>query len=141
MKEQEFTIDIPVFNYRVIVVITNSISASRDARDELLGETSHKLNKYVDGLHSYNEEEPDSYIFITPRTTNGVIAHEVFHVIWRVFEWVGAKLDNETIAYHLSYIVDEIDEKRKMLRKTKKNSSAKNSKKNIEINQIENGNQ
>lgn len=37
-----------------------------------------------------------------------VIAHEASHAVRAVFNFVGAKTDNETFAYHLGYLVGRI---------------------------------
>ena len=111
--EQEIKIDFPVFNYSIYVVYTSDIARSRKARSVFIGAPDEELGSYVDGLHSFSPIDPDSFVFFTPSTSIGVITHEAFHALWRMFKWVGAKLENETFAYHLSYLVDKILEQKK----------------------------
>lgn len=108
MKEREYMIELPVFNYMIFVVVTDNIAESRKNRKARLGCLKKDISKYVDGMHSFDNLEPNGWVFINPTSSPGVIAHEVFHALWRMFKWVGAKLENETVAYHLSYIVDKI---------------------------------
>ncbi len=113
MTEKETIIDLPIFNYQISVVYTDDISESREARNHLIGAQDEVLHKYVDGLHSYNNLEPKGFIFFTAKSSVGVIAHEVFHAIWRMFKYIGAKNENEVFAYHLSWILDRVLEFKK----------------------------
>lgn len=111
MKFKEFTtkIEFPIFNYHFWVCLTDDIEASRKAQSHWLGAVEGYFNPLIDGLHSYNEMEGGTAaIFIKPYSSLGVIAHEVFHALWRMFEYVGANIENETFAYHLSYSLDLI---------------------------------
>jgi hypothetical protein len=45
---------------------------------------------------------------LKPNVTEGTIAHESWHAILNMLVRVGADLDNEVVAYHLGYLVDEI---------------------------------
>ncbi len=113
MTEKETTIYLPIFNYHIDVVYTDNISESREARNHLIGAQDEVLHRYVDGLHSYNKQEPKGFIFFTEKSSVGVIAHEVFHAIWRMFKYIGAKHENEVFAYHLSWILDRVLEFKK----------------------------
>ncbi len=104
--EREKVIILPVFNYSIHFIITDNIQFSRDGRAHILGARDSELTN-VDGLHSYNKLRMDAGIFVTPETSIGVIAHEIFHAIWRMFKAIGAKNENEVFAYHLSYLLDE----------------------------------
>jgi hypothetical protein len=116
--EKTFDIHLPVFTYTFHIIYTDDIDKSRKTRKSELG-PSETLSEYVDGLHSYDKDEPESFIFFSPVSTVGVIAHEVFHALWQMFKYVGAKLENEIFAYHLTYILDKILDFKKA--KSKKN--------------------
>lgn len=107
LLEKTHTIKLPVFGYNIYFVITNNIEASRLKRNNILGRINLPLSKYIDGLHSYNKFDFDSYIFVTPESTIGTVAHEIFHSLWRMFKYFGVKIDDETFAYHLTYLLDE----------------------------------
>jgi len=47
-------------------------------------------------------------LFFKRDNSDGIIAHEAWHAVFSMFEWAGAELDNEMVAYHLSYLVDRI---------------------------------
>ena len=53
-------------------------------------------------------ENWESYIFLRPKATAGTIAHESWHVIAEIAEKTGMKLDDESAAYHLGFVVDKI---------------------------------
>lgn len=115
MIEKEFKIEFPIFSYNFNIVHTTDIAKSRSKRDNILGSCTEALDHYVDGLHSYHDQEPDCHIFLTKDTSEGVVAHEVFHAIWRMFKYLGAKMENEVFAYHLSYTLDKINEWKKTI--------------------------
>ena len=106
--EERLLITFPIFGYEFRVNYTDSIQKTRDKDNLVLGALKSELGEYVDGLHSNNKRHPYSYIYFTPKTSIGVIAHEVFHAIWRMFKYIGAKNENEIFAYHLSHTLDEI---------------------------------
>lgn len=112
--EKEFNISFPVFSdYIIKIIFTKDIPTSRDKRADILGALEKPMSKYVDGLHSYNDCHPNGIIFLSRKATQGTIAHECSHAIWRMFNWVGAQIENETFAYHLGYLVDELNKFKK----------------------------
>lgn len=113
--EQEYKIDFPIFGYEFICVYTDSIQISRDKRNVVLGALEDKLSEDVDGLHSNNKSISSSFVFFTPFTSVGVIAHEIYHAIRTMLDWIGAKEEEEVVAYHLSYSLDEILEFKKKI--------------------------
>lgn len=120
-KEYTAKIDYPVFGYTLFICFTDDIEAARQNQKSWLGALEEPLGPFVDGLHSYNKMEClTGVIFFKPSSTIGVVAHELFHALWRMFEAVGANLENETFAYHLSYSLDKVLEFReKNLKKFK----------------------
>lgn len=103
-KETIASIDFQIFNYRLFLIHTTDVELSRKGRKEL-GDCPTDL-KWVDGLHTYVDGEPDGFIFFTKDSSVGTIAHELFHGIWRMFKYIGVKLENETFAYHLGWALD-----------------------------------
>lgn len=106
--EEEFSIEFPVFGYKLYVVMTDNIKKSRKRIKALPKYEKGTVSKWVDGLHSFDDGNAESFIFFYPETSPGVIAHEVFHFLWRMFKYYECEFDNETYAYHLSYTLDEI---------------------------------
>ena len=49
-----------------------------------------------------------SFIFLQPNASVGTIAHESWHGVMRMMEYVGVDVDHETVAYHLGFLVDKI---------------------------------
>lgn len=53
--------------------------------------------------------EGRTHMFFPMTATEEDIAHEAWHVIYHMFDWVGAKdFDNEITAYHLGHLVGKI---------------------------------
>lgn len=100
----------PVFSYNVFVIFTNDINKSRNRLSDILGQCSI-VDNTTQGLHSHNEESSLSVIFLKKRCTYGTVAHECYHALCAMFEYAGAMIEEEVMAYHLSYLVDEITKK------------------------------
>lgn len=105
--EHKTKIRFPVFSdYTVHVVVTEDIMEARAELDYLLGPCGGGA---ASALHSYPADHPVSYLFFNPvLLTYGVVAHETWHCVRAMLEWAGARMENEVVAYHLGYIVDEI---------------------------------
>jgi hypothetical protein len=96
----------PVFsNYTVHVEITSDIIKAMK---------KYKYTENIEGCEAYDacsvhvENENMSFIFLPLDVNAGVVAHECYHVVHNIMEYVGAALDSEVIAYHLEYLVNEV---------------------------------
>ncbi len=50
-----------------------------------------------------------SHLFLPMNVVEGTVSHEAWHVIYHMFSYVGVKdFDNETTAYHLGWLVEQI---------------------------------
>jgi hypothetical protein len=49
-----------------------------------------------------------SEIFLKFDADIGSIVHEAHHAVWNIFEYHGLTKDDEAMAYHLGYLVNEI---------------------------------
>jgi hypothetical protein len=101
------TINIPALLYSVHVVVTNDFEG-----------TMRILNLQNDGNFTGCEaitatpdpnDNGESYIFLRDKKKNNAqivddIAHESWHAVNQMFEFVEADLENEMVAYHLGYI-------------------------------------
>lgn len=67
-----------------------------------------KEDKRGEAFTINRSESHMSFIFLKPNVSNGTIAHESWHAIQNLFECVGAELENEMVAYHLGFLVDQI---------------------------------
>jgi hypothetical protein len=110
--DYERRIDFHAFGYVVYVVFTEDIARSVNARYALLD-----VQPTFDAMHCREKGNPYSHIFL--RVGNccpGTIAHESWHAVRYILEdWVGARLENEMVAYHLGYLVDVIHDFRNKL--------------------------
>ena len=102
--DYEHIVKFPVLsNYFVHVIFTDHIGRSRKGRygSEGAAEGAAALSSVAVNGHGH-------LFYNTEKLSEGIIAHEAWHAVFRMFEWVGAELDNEMVAYHLSYLVDRI---------------------------------
>ena len=123
-KEHHYSVDFPVYKYRMFFIYTNDLKRSREAISGKVGLFRENFEQ-TDALHSYNPNVPDSFIFFTEEATAGWLAHEIFHALWQMFSYFNIKLDNENVAYHLNYILDLVIEFKS---KTDGNHKARNGK-------------
>lgn len=109
MKEKESKLFIANYGYDIIFIKTNNIIKSRKKRNNTLGKFNKSKLKYADGLHCDNDYQ--SYIFLNSNPNIGVLAHECYHAIKRMFKWIHAKkVDEEIFAYNLGYCIDKANE-------------------------------
>jgi hypothetical protein len=90
-----------------------------------------------DVKHTFSELHPDSKtndaealiymydgsakseIFLNFDADVGSVVHEASHAVWNLFEYHGVKLDDESLAYHLGYLVREISGAQKQAQEAK----------------------
>lgn len=111
--DYEETVAIPTFMYRVYVVFTNDLIKSANGR---FGSTNLVLAAEARAFHC--GKDGHSYLFYklgrrkdgTEEAAPGIIAHESYHAVHCMLtDWAGVKdLDEEVVAYHLTYLVDNI---------------------------------
>src|SRR5690242_10435591 len=105
--EHKSSVYFPVYaGYEVMFVVTDDVQGSRRRMSHVFGADSDLGNAIA--LHSGCDDRPISAIFITLDSSVGVVAHECFHAIYHMFKYMGMTLDNENVAYHLSYLTDAI---------------------------------
>jgi hypothetical protein len=108
-KERKKLITFPVFlNYKVHVIVSNNPDRSLQKL-----ENAHKMivsnGKDFRAMHICLKEKQTSYLLLPDDATAGEIAHECWHATrYIVNDWAGGGLDNEVVAYHLGYLVQEV---------------------------------
>jgi hypothetical protein len=105
--DYEKLIKFPVWsNYKVEVIFTEDLLDSYFSR---YGEAGLAGNPLTDALHT--TQSGISQIFYAPTAPARVISHESWHAIFAMFKWAGVEnYDDETIAYHLGWLIGEITE-------------------------------
>jgi hypothetical protein len=103
--DYETRIKFPMYsNYTMFVVFTDNMVQSRMQRYGSAGaagecDTNAMVSTCDEGCH----------IFFRTHARTGVIAHESFHAISKMLNWIGVKnADEEVIAYTLTYVVDAV---------------------------------
>jgi hypothetical protein len=108
LKESVKKVSFPIYYYTIFIVKTNDIVGSRIKRDNVLGSFKVKReDKYVGGMHSSKDGEPNSYLFINAPDANGIV-HECYHAVSRMFCYIGAEFEEEVFAYTLGYLVEKV---------------------------------
>lgn len=103
-QERQKRIVIKVFNYQIYVVLSSDPNAARAKRNRILGEWTHDDN--MAALHC-GDSDPTSYVFLPFEADIGLVVHESCHVFWRIMEFIGAKHEDEVMAYTIAYITRE----------------------------------
>ena len=92
-------------NYSVRLIITDDLTKSGKAR---LGK-GPKENS--DAFCSHITGEGMSYLFLRHDSTESTVAHECWHIVYRMFNWCGVQdFEDELTAYHISYLVEKVYE-------------------------------
>lgn len=105
MNEKEKLINFSVFDYMVRVVYTDDMSESIKARREILGDIDCNDS---DAVHLALRNKSESYLILSSDVSAGTIAHEAWHCVRRIMEYIEADLENEIVGYHIGYLVDEV---------------------------------
>lgn len=107
MRARFTTIEFPVFfNYIVHVEVTSDLKKSMlkyPPTKDILMEDDCK-----DAITVHVCDASFSFIFLHYTASVGTIAHESWHAVKHMLEYMGVELDSETVAYHLGYMVDKI---------------------------------
>jgi len=109
MKSRITHLEFPVFSkYTMHVEVTTDIqkSLAKYPETEYAMDGEENSNTHAIAVHIANE--PFTFIFLPYNVSVGTIAHEAWHAIRRMMEYMDVDLDNETVAYHLGYSVDKI---------------------------------
>lgn len=105
MKNRFFIIEFPVFcNYVVHVEIASDLHTAMQKYPATRNVPLHE----TEALCAHKEDDSMSFIFLRPNANAGTIAHEAYHVARRILKYMGCEVDNESVAYHLGFIVNKI---------------------------------
>ena len=91
--------------YTIRLIFTEDLMKSAEGR---LGQTPDRT---ADAFCFHVSNKGMSYIFLPMDAGEGTVAHEAWHIVHKVMEYVGVKdLDNEVVAYYLGHLVEKIYE-------------------------------
>lgn len=101
-------VSFPVFNNGVHVVRTENIEKSiahfKQTRDQLPKGYSFRDTAGF----TLVTNESDIWVFLPFKAKPDTDAHEAFHAVRHMLMYAGVELDNELFAYHLGYLVREM---------------------------------
>jgi len=104
--DYERTVCFPIWSdYEVKIVFCEDLGKARKARYGTSGASDNAT-----ALHTQSVNGTSHLFFIIGNCPTGVVAHECWHAIKAMLiEWAGVSdLDNETVAYHLGYLVQKV---------------------------------
>ena len=107
--ETHFTFPV-LSNYTVVIIFTDDITASAvyvSDRDNFNVLGQERLATAL-ACHACPRDRGTSYLFFSPKAVAGSIAHECWHMIFSLMEFTGVQLEDEFVAYHLGYAVQEV---------------------------------
>ena len=104
--DHELVVTFPVFSgYKVYVVLSDDLHKSNVSRFGTCGTAAEPCV----AAYYAPSELGHAHLFYRKDVTAGLLAHEAWHAVYGMFDWAGVvDLDNETVAYHLGYLVDKI---------------------------------
>ena len=102
LREVSKRLRFPMFgNYRIVIVITNSLELSRNKR--FCPET---IEDDVQGLHTEDKETGTSYVFLKESSRASFVVHECWHAVKSLLDFIEANVEEEVVAYLLGYVVE-----------------------------------
>ena len=105
MRSKITTVEFPIFcDYIVHIEITSDMKKSLQKYKQT---KSIETDDATGGL-AVHTDGSFSYIFLPYNTSVGDIAHEAWHVVKHMMDYVGVELDSETCAYHLGFLTNKI---------------------------------
>lgn len=87
----------------------------------------------AEALSYFYTTKAESELYFHFDVAAGTVAHEAFHAVWNLFEYHGVKSDDENIAYHLGYLVNEITLAQREARKVKEDYARLKEQQNLGI--------
>ena len=117
-RDRFIIIEFPVFSsYCVHVEFTKDIQNTMRKYPSIeYTSWSDREDRDNDAVTVETDSKHMSFIFLKPSCSAGTVAHECWHAVHNMLETMGAELDNETVAYHLGYLVDQVTKLRKKRR-------------------------
>lgn len=101
MKTRTKRIVFPVFkDYEIIVVVTTDLKKAIKRYD-----SEYDIDE---GAAATLLKDDSSIIFIPICTPLDIMVHESWHAVKNMMDHLELELDHETVAYHLGYVVDQI---------------------------------
>lgn len=106
MIEKTKTITILPFYYRLYLVLTSDVTESRILREDILGPYPNRIPAAA--LHDALMSEPASWIFLPFEADISDVVHEVSHCIWQIMDYIGAKHEDEIMAYYMGWLTHQV---------------------------------
>jgi hypothetical protein len=101
MPNKRTTVRFVVFAYTFTIIRANDVQASaRRLGSDLTGCFAAFITREDKPMHGW--------LVFPPKPSAGMVAHESYHAIRHMLTDVGAELDDETVAYHLHHLVNQV---------------------------------
>ena len=108
-----------VWHYSVKIVFSTDINDS--IKTQFPEETKFNGTS-TDACHMFrsDEPEPESFLFFPFTANASTIGHECWHAVRRMLLFAGTDLENETVAYHLGWLIGEVTKFQKIAKSKRK---------------------
>lgn len=94
-------INFPAWYTYIVVVLTEDVQASIHKR-------ASDYDVENTGAICMKSDTATSMLIFDINAPCGIIAHECWHAIRRMIVFHGGELENEVVAYHLGYLVEQV---------------------------------
>jgi hypothetical protein len=101
--EDKMTVKFPAWDFDVKVILTGNVDASIHRRDP-----NHEDGSAHAACLKNAASNPNCLIVLPYMPGAGTIAHESWHAVRQMLDYCGANYENEVVAYHLGYLVNQI---------------------------------
>jgi hypothetical protein len=91
------------FGFQLNLVLTDDIAESHNKRKKAIGPYGETIN--ISALFVGHNVRPLAYVFLPVNPCISLVVHEIYHAIVHMLDFVGAKHDEEVVAYYLSFLV------------------------------------
>lgn len=103
-NERVATFLVPLYDYEIVVILCSDVNKSRTKREKQFGTVG--LGNAVGLTETF--ESGTSVIFLPHKPPPEDVAHECYHAVCNIMAHIGAKLEEEVVAYTLGYLVRKV---------------------------------
>ena len=96
------------FGYNVHITLTDDLHKAANRLSKKY-DCHNPTTAYTAGFSVRVGREPTSILTLPVEQCGPVIAHESFHIVWHLMDWIGAEHEEEVMAYCLDTVVGWVE--------------------------------
>jgi len=120
--ETKSLIPFPVYNYKIHLIFTDDLTGSADrlAKKGFL-KYEHGIDDTTGAFTVRMPNQSNTFMVFKYDADINHIVHETYHAVTNMFNWIGAKQEEEIFAYSFAYVVElTVNDQEKSQKKFKK---------------------